>query len=187
VGRAKEGTEEIEKAHELDPLSPVITLNVGGAYAYDGRLDEAIAILDKLIEDEPTFTSGYLYRSYCFMLKGMKERAYADLEAFRRLDRDEDRYKWARTILYGWFGEGEKALPIIEELIQKVGKSSILETDIAGCYAILGDKDEFFNWIDRAISAKVITVVELRSSPLFDKVRDDPRFPEIFKKLDLSY
>jgi hypothetical protein len=76
---------------------------------------------------------------------------------------------------------------MIEELIQKVGKSSILETDIAGCYAILGNRDEFFNWIDRAISAKVITVVDFRSSPIYDKVRDDPRFPEIFKKLGLPY
>jgi tetratricopeptide (TPR) repeat protein len=165
----------------------VITLNLGGAYAYDGRLDEAIAILDKLIENEPTFASSCLYRSYCFMLKGMKERAYADLEVFHKLARDEDRYKWALAILYGWSGEGEKALPLIEELIRKVGKSSILEADIAGCYAILGDRDEFFNWIDRAISAKMITVVELRSSPLYDKVREDPRFPEIFKRLGLPY
>ncbi|MGD0478302.1 MAG: adenylate/guanylate cyclase domain-containing protein [Nitrososphaerales archaeon] len=187
MGRAKEAMEEIEKAHELDPLSPVITLNVGGAHAYYGRLDEAIAILDKLIENEPAFANSYLYRSYGFMLKGMKERAYADLEAFRKLARDEDRYKWAHAILYGWFGEGEKALPMIEELIQKVGNSSILESDIAACYAVLGDRDEFFNWIDKAISAKMITVVELRSSPLYDKVREDPRFPEIFKKLGLPY
>jgi hypothetical protein len=76
---------------------------------------------------------------------------------------------------------------MIEELIQKVGKSSILESDIAALYAILGNKDEFFNWIDKAISARMITAVELRFSPLYDKVREDPRFPEIFKRLGLLY
>ncbi len=187
MGRVKEGIEEIEKAHELDPLSPVITLNVGVVHGNCGRLDEAIAVFDKLIEDEPNFANSYLYRSYSFMLKGIKERASADLEAYRKLSQDEDRYKWASVILCGWFGEGERALPMIEELIQKVGKSSILEGDIAACYAILGNKDEFFNRIDRAISAKMITAVELRSSPIYDKVRKDPRFPEIFKKLGLPY
>ena len=187
MGRAKEAMEEIEKAHELDPLSPVITLNVGGAYTYNGRLDEAIAVFDKLAENEPTFASSHLYLSYCFMMKGMKERAYADLEVFHKLARDEERYKWALAILYGWFGEREKALPVIEELIQKLGKSTIQEADIAACYADLGNRDEFFNWIDKAISAKMITAVDLRSSPLYDKVREDPRFPGIFKKLGLSY
>ncbi|MGD0478288.1 MAG: hypothetical protein ABSB29_09025 [Nitrososphaerales archaeon] len=33
----------------LDPLSPVITVNVGAMYRLSGRLDEAIATYDKLI------------------------------------------------------------------------------------------------------------------------------------------
>ena len=49
------------------------------------------------------------------------------------------------------------------------------------------DKDEFFKWIDRAISAKQIRVVYLRYSPFFNKTRDHSRFPEIFKKLGLPY
>ena len=46
--------EEIEKAHELDPLSPIITHWLGRMNYYDGRVDEAIATYDKLIEKEPT-------------------------------------------------------------------------------------------------------------------------------------
>jgi adenylate cyclase len=81
TGRMKEAMEEIEKAHELDPLSPVITDNVGETDYLMGRVDEAIAIFDKLAENEPKFAHTYGDRSYCFALKGMRERAYADLEA----------------------------------------------------------------------------------------------------------
>jgi len=59
--------------------------------------------------------------------------------------------------------------------------------DIAVTFAILGDRDKFFKWIDRAISAKRISAFSLRFSHEFDKVRDDPRFPEIFRKLGLPY
>jgi adenylate cyclase len=187
MGRIKEAKEEIEKAHELDPLSPVITLNVGLVNFCNGQLDEAIAILDKLIENEPAFPGAYGNRCRFFMMKGMKERAFADMEAWHRLDRDEDAYEWALSCLYGWFGEREKALPLIEELLPKVGKSWVLESDIAECYAILGDRDEFFSWIDKAISAKRIDAAGLRSLPFYDKVREDPRFPEIFRKLGLPY
>jgi len=194
MGRMKEAMEEIEKARELDPLSPVITDNVGETNLLIGRLDEAIATYDKLAENEPSFAPSFTYRAYCFALKGMKERAYADLETWHRLRRDEDGYKSNLAIFYGWFGERERAIPIIEELIPKVGESSVWEGDIASCYATIGNTDEFFNWIDRAISAKrissqrgVFSVAGLRSLPLYDKVREDRRFPEIFKKLGLPY
>jgi TolB-like protein len=187
LGRAEEATKEIETAHALDPLSPVIAFNVAAARFYAGRMDEALALSDKLIEDEPTFAFGYFGRAYCYMKKGMKEKAYADLEAWHRLYRDEDEYKLYTVVLGGWFGEREKALPVIEELIPNAGKSSPGEGGIAACYAALGDRDEFFNWIDRAISSKRIIPADLRYSPVYDKVRDDPRFPEIFRKLGLPY
>jgi len=188
LGRAKEAMEEIQRARELDPLSPLITHWAGNMNMNHGRLDEAIAIYDKLIEDGPDFAESYWPRAVCFMLKGMKERAYVDAETWHRLTRNEDGYKVKLAFLHGWFGEREKALQMIEEFIPKVGKPGIRELDIADCYAILGDRDEFFMWIDKGISARgPFLVAYLRSSPFFDKVREDPRFPEIFKKLGLPY
>jgi TolB-like protein len=187
MGRMKEATEEMERARELDPLSPVITLNVGLVYHLNGRLDEAITIFDKLIEKEPTYAPSYGGRAHCFLLKGLKERACADLGAWHKLGRDDDAYKYDIACLYGWFGEREKALPLIEELVPKVGKSSVWESDIADCYAVLGDREEFFRWIDRAISAKRIGIAGLRFCPQYGKVKEDPRFPEIFEKLGLLY
>ena len=187
MGKVEEATDEIEKAHELDPLSPVITVNVGGAYSLSGVLGKAIAILDKLIDKEPTFAVSYWIRAGCFMQNGMKERAFADAEAYHKVTGDEDGYKLGLAFLYGWFGEREKAVPMVRELIPKVGKSSVQEQAIASCYAVLGDRDEFFKWIDKAISAKRISTAELRFLPFYAKMREDPRFPEIFKKLGLPY
>jgi len=189
MGLMKEATEEIKKARELDPLSPIIRLSEGNTSVVSGRLDEAIAICDKLIEDEPTFAQSYGLRSYCFMVKGMKERADADLEAWGKLTRNQygDAYRLEHDKRSLWYGEKERASSIIEEIISKVGTPLIWDMDVAECYAILGNRDEFFKWADKAISAKVISAAWLRSSLYFDKVRDDPRFPEIFKKLGLPY
>jgi adenylate cyclase len=189
MGRIKEGDEEMEKARELDPLSQVITLNVGATNLVNGRLDEAFAIYDKLIENDPTYANAYWARALYFMYKGMKERALADVEASNKLTPDEeDVNKIGLAFLYAWFGEREKALPLIEELIPKVGKSSVPELGIASCYAVLGDTDEFFKWVDKAIAAKRIDLGSLRApNPFYDKMREDPRFPEIFKKLGLPY
>src|SRR5208337_2916903 len=171
VGRAKEAMEEIEKAHELDPLSPIITHWLGSMNYYDGRVDEAIAILDKLIEKEPTFAGSYGVRAACFMWKGMKERARADMEAYHRVTGDEDGYKGGLAWIYLLFGEREKALPLIEEFILKVGTQAVMEWNIAEWYAALGDRDESFNWIDKALVARRISLAELRYCPGFANVR----------------
>ena len=187
LGRMKEATDEIMKACELDPFSPGFTGRLGVTYLLDGRLDEAIAICNKLIESEPTHASHRYFRASCFIRKGMKERALADLEAWHELARDEDAYKLELGKLNLWFGEREKASSMMDEFISKVGRPYIWEMDIAWCYAILGDKDGCFKWIDKAISAKRVYPASLRYSPAYDKMRDDPRFPEIFKKLGLPY
>jgi adenylate cyclase len=187
LGKKKEAMEEAEKARALDPLSPAITYVLGWTKIYDGRLDEAIAIADKLIQTEPSFAWGYWGRYASFMYKGMKERAYSDLEAFHRLSKDEDSYNIGLIFLYGVFGEKEKALLIVREFIPMIGKSSISEADPAEWYACLGERDESFKWIDKGIAAKRISIGELRYCPGFANVRDDPRFPEIFKQLGLPY
>ena len=188
IGIMKEATEEIEKAHKLDPLSPIITDRMGWTSIYNGSLEEAVAIFDKLIEIEPTYAGAYWSRCAASLYRGMKERAYADLKAHLELAKDEDAYKTGLVFLYATFGERGLALPIIEELISKEGKSAFLsEAIVAEWYATLGDRDECFKWIDKAISSKRLMVADLRYCPGWAKVRDDPRFPEIFKKLGLPY
>jgi adenylate cyclase len=187
MGRMKDAMEEIEKARALDPLSPIIAHVAAGTNIYNGGLDTGIAMLGKLIETEPNFTWSYLNRGGYLAMKGLKEKAYADMEVYRRLVKDEDAYKAGLAFLHAVLGEREEALSIIRELIPKVGKSSLLGMDVAELYAILGDRDESFKWIDRAITAKRISAAELRYCPGFANVRDDPRFSSVFKKLGLPY
>ena len=187
MGKMDEAMEEIEEARELDPLSTIIACSVGLMQHMEARFDEAIATYGKVIADEPNFANAYLFRAFCYAYKRMKEQAYSDLEAWNRLSRIEDAYKCNLVVFKLWFGEIENASSMIEELIPKVGKPGVWEMDIATCYAILGDRDEFFNWVDKAISAKKISPAWLRYSPTFDKVRSDSHFPEVFRKLGLPY
>jgi adenylate cyclase len=184
LGNLNDAIDEIEKAHELDPLSPIINGVLSGDYEGIGRLDEALAILDKLIESEPTW--GYYRRCYFFMITKVKDRAFADLEAWYKLDQDEGRYKWVLASLYGWFGDKEKALHLIRELQGKEFSQKHTWL-VALSYAILGEKDAFFAWVDKAIGLNRVSVWDLRYSPFWDKVRNDPRFPNIFKRLGLPY
>ena len=186
LGNQSETIDEIEKAHELDPLSPIITLVLADHYSMAGRLDEALAMIDKLVETEPTFSIAYRDRGYLFALKGMQEKAIADIEAKFKLDQSDEEYKLGLACVYGWFGEIGKASHLLHE-VQEGQHLQKYSGWIAIGHAILGDRDEFFAWVERAIDENAVPVEILRYSPVCDNVRNDPRFPGIFKRLGLPY
>lgn len=188
MGRINDAIDEIKQASELDPLSPIIALRMADLKALAGRVDEAIAVCDKLIKGEPSFALAYAERSVFFTLLKMEESSLADAKAYRDLSTDEATFKLGIAQIHAWFGEQDKALSIVQKAAAKSSKSSgELLQFIARIYAILGERDEFFAWCEKAIAKKRFSVVLLRYSPFYDKVRNDPRFPELFRKLGLSY
>jgi adenylate cyclase len=187
LGNLNKAIDEITKAREIDPLSPVITGVLAQEIASTGRVDEALVLLDKLLEREPAYAGGYLMRSWYFALKGMKERAFAEFETFHKLSPDEEERKIGMAVFHAWFGETGEALRLIQEVLQETHGAPKDPFLVAECYAVLGKRDECFSWVDRAIEMKSFSVWFLRYGPSYDKVKDDPRFPEIFRRLGLPY
>ncbi|MCZ6659535.1 MAG: hypothetical protein O7C67_19795 [Gammaproteobacteria bacterium] len=54
-------------------------------------------------------------------------------------------------------------------------------------YLGIGDKDKTFEWLDRAIDEfAFIVIMGLKTQPLFDSIRDDPRFAAALAKARLD-
>jgi hypothetical protein len=53
-------------------------------------------------------------------------------------------------------------------------------------YALLGDREKFFEWLDRAIERDEVSVVQLRYDPNVKVMREDPRYAKALKKLNLG-
>ena len=50
----------------------------------------------------------------------------------------------------------------------------------------LGDKDQIFDWWEKACEDRSFDVIFLKVDPLNDDLRDDPRFAELLRKAGLS-
>lgn len=57
------------------------------------------------------------------------------------------------------------------------------EVKIAEVYAVLGDPNSVFRWLDRAVAANSPNLATLPSNPEFESVRSDPRWQDITAKL----
>ncbi len=53
------------------------------------------------------------------------------------------------------------------------------------CYAALGDLDRAFEWLERAYKERSLFLAYLRSAPMVDPLRDDPRFDELLRRIGI--
>ena len=60
-GREQEALAEVNRAHQLDPLSPIISTEVGVVHILARQYDEAIAVCKKVANENPTFALAH----YC--------------------------------------------------------------------------------------------------------------------------
>lgn len=57
---------------------------------------------------------------------------------------------------------------------------------IAMVYFSLEERDEGFKWLDKAYEVRDRWLCLLKVDPLIDRVRSDPRFTELLKKIGLE-
>ncbi len=52
-------------------------------------------------------------------------------------------------------------------------------------YAHLGEKDEAFEWLEKAFEEGQ-EMTNLKVHPIWDPIRDDPRFPDLMRRINLE-
>src|SRR5215472_7952851 len=140
---------EIRKAQELDPLSPVIATDLGKELYFAHKYDEAIVALRHALELDPDFVSAHNWLSDTFLEKAMYPEAAAELEKTRSL-KEERVYLRQRAYLYARMGKRSEAeSDLTESLLLSHGKQ-VSSGAVALVYAMLGRKDNSFQWLEAA-------------------------------------
>ena len=186
-GREQEALAEISRAHQLDPLSPVISVSAGHVLIHARRYDEAIVVCKKLANENPTFAVAH----YCLYLAYWGKRMYPQVieewKAYGRLSGDRNVSDFAAALEQGfrsggWKGALTKGIEILQAQ-RKTGYSSAYW--IAVLYADLGDKDQAFRWLNTAYEEHDLFLLRFRTNFALDPLRSDPRFAELVRKVGL--
>jgi hypothetical protein len=81
---------------------------------------------------------------------------------------------------------GEQAFCAIDELIHLSESQYVQPTLIATIYAVLGDTDEAFQWLERAYVERDEDLCLLKFDPRLDSLRGDPRFDSLLQRVGLA-
>jgi tetratricopeptide (TPR) repeat protein len=178
-GRFDEALELCRRAVELDPLNPVSWSALGEMKYFEGHLAGAEADVKKSLELSPDVWPGPLLLSEIYIAQGRLLDALPEIErvpsGFHRM------YLYAPT--YAALGREKESDAALKELIAKYsGRDAYL---VASVYAFRNQRDEAFEWLDRAYTQREGNVAYTNLDPLLKNLHSDPRYAAFLKKIGL--
>jgi tetratricopeptide (TPR) repeat protein len=84
---------------------------------------------------------------------------------------------------YALSGRKDEAETLLQELHERAASEYVLPIYFAGIYTSLGNKDEAFRWLGRAYQERNSGMAYLRTWPLWDPLRSDPRFDDLVQRM----
>jgi TolB-like protein/Tfp pilus assembly protein PilF len=185
MGRLDDASKEINRAHELDPLSVLISTDIGFNHYYRLDYDAAISQLRATLAVSPKFPLAHLWLGRAYQQKRMYAEALNEFHLT-----DEALPGWVVTIAgignaYGEWGKKKDAENVLVRLDQMSHEKYVTPYGVALVYAGLGDKDQAFSWLEKAILGRSHWLVWLDRDPRWNRLRSDPRFADLKKRIGL--
>jgi TolB-like protein/Tfp pilus assembly protein PilF len=204
----------LRKAVALDPANPETLYQLADVTACLGRLDEAVGMMRKVLALEPLNASFHFYTGQFLLAQGKPDAARIELEHAINLQPSAEIFRAYLAIAYLQLGQANNALRTAQAEPQAANRRwalSIVQfargdtaqgqeqldamirldadygpSNVATVYAMRGDADDAFVWLERALRDRdpgVATIYELPY--LIARLRDDPRLATLLHELGL--
>jgi TolB-like protein/Flp pilus assembly protein TadD len=186
MGRLDAAIAERKLAQQLDPLSPFVTANAGYPYYYARRYDEALEHYRRAVDLDPNYPWTHLWIGQAYVQKGMYKEAIDAIDQAIRLSGGDIRAKATLGHAYGVADRQAEARAILDELKKRSAERYVSPYFLALVYAGLSDADRALASLEAAYQERHPYLTLLRVEPVFDRLRSDPRFLELQKRIGLT-
>ncbi len=178
VGKPDEAERQARRAAELDPLSASAQNNLARVLYCRNKLEEANAAAHKAVELQPTTASGHRYQVFIAIARGDSETALREAQ----LEPEESYRRFELTLAHYARGDRATADAALAELIA-TGRDK-LAYQIAQIYAVRGETDKAFEWLEISFDTHDTGMLGLLVDPLLRNLRDDPRYQTFVAKMN---
>lgn len=191
MGRRDEALAEIKLAQQLDPLSLIINAIVGIVHLLRGEYAEAESQLKKTIEMDPNFGRARIFLIETYEEQGRFEDAIVEYEKALRTEGEapESIAGKVGSLREGLKREGAKGYwraitGQAQAAHERDAESGPPLITLARMYTLAGERERAIEYIQKAYAAREPDVVRL-IDPVFEPIRNDPRFVDVMQKIGL--
>jgi TolB-like protein/DNA-binding winged helix-turn-helix (wHTH) protein/Tfp pilus assembly protein PilF len=184
-GRTDQALAQLGFAQKDDPLSLVIRADTSEVLGYARRYDDSKREAQSALELDPTFMLAYISLADA----QMDQKDYpAAIQNLQKGLVTYDRNTWLLSrlgVAYALAGNRNQSEEILQGLLKDVKNRGDLAFNIAQIYAVLGDRDQTFTWLEKAFQYREGALILLGNRAEFEAVHQDPRYVDLMRRLGL--
>jgi TolB-like protein/tetratricopeptide (TPR) repeat protein len=183
LGRHDEAMDQARRAEELSPGDPVARQNVAVVLYLARRYDEAIAAAKRTIDLAPNIGWGYDRLANAYEAKKMYSQAVTAWEQAARLIGGATRRAFLARA-YALAGRQDDASRVLGDLLRLETTTYVSPVAIASVYIGVGQLNEAIAWLERGYDRRDGEMVLLKTWPVLDPIRPDPRFQRLLRRMN---
>lgn len=174
IGRYGEAKRLLLKSIDLDPLKPIAYMNLGLVYFHSGQNKQAVASYRKALEIDPKFPRAHGMTGAVYLTTGEFDLAAKEQAA-------EGDGILGKASYHSALGNKQESDIYLKQLIEQ---SSRKPFRVARVYAIRGEKDKVFEWLEKSLQVGDPNLIFFKNNPFFKRYRDDPQYKAFEKKMN---
>jgi TolB-like protein len=176
LGRLGEAEKQGRQAVESDPLAYAAQNNLARILWYEGKLDEADAVARKAAKLQPTGAASRRWQVLVAIQRGDNETALREAQS----EPDESYRRFEIALAQYARGDRKAADAALADLIAN-GRG--LDYQVAQVYAVRGEKEKAFEWLQIAFDNHDTGMLALLVDPLLRSLSDDPRYKNLLARM----
>ena len=185
MGRLDEALALGKRREEIDPLSLINSTLVGRTLSFERQYDQAIAQLRRVLDTDANFAQAHLYLGLAYEQEGRFEEASAEFQKGSSLSGGDPRMTSALGHTYAVSGRKDEAQRVVAGLKQLSKQRYVSPFEIAVIYMGLGEKEQTFEWLEKAYLDHSPWLMWLNVDPRFDSLHKDPRYGDLRRRMGL--
>jgi len=184
-GRNQDAIAHLRRAVELDPLNLQYNCNLGQVLGNAKQYDASIEQLKKTLEMDPNYGQAHAQLSAEYQATGKYGLWLEEIKKAMDLFHQPEDAAIVEETARVYAQSGLKPAMARQIVLKKqlAQHRYVDPVDIALAYALLGDKDQTFAWLDKGLAEKSAGMQGFKSYALFEQWHSDPRYIELVKRM----
>lgn len=186
LNRFEAALTHIDRARELDPLTPLTNTIHAGMLGAAGQEDAAHTSLRNSFELAPDFWLSLYVRGGMMLDSGEPMAAVEDLKVATERSGGNNQVLGLLVMAYAAAGNLVAAEATLNDLNMRASQEYVPASALAAAYLGIGDTEKALDFLERAYDERDVRITYMGIDARWNALREHPRFRELLKKLGFS-
>jgi serine/threonine protein kinase len=181
-----ESLRHVTRAHELDPLSPIIHTAIGITHYWHRDYAAALRIYTQVLDTEAAFAPAHYYIGLAYEQMKDYDSAARNFARAAEIANGGGLFIGALGHCHGLRGERALAQKILDELEERARTRYVSPYNIMLVHLGMGETALALEWLERAFEDRAAGLWHTPVEPRFDAIRQEPVFRELTARYGLQ-